>query len=117
LKNRLNIKKKNQKKDDQTKKKKTTKIVWRIKLKDNKTSTKCQREEKCQGEKLRKKLWGPEIVLKCKTTKEIIQSILRPSLLLSIYNYCKFTVSWKKNRKKRWFYFEIYATTGHERNC
>jgi hypothetical protein len=79
--------------------------------------TKYQGEEKCQGEKLRKKLWGPEIVLKCKTTKEIIQSILRPSLLLSIYNYCKFTVLWEKNRKKRWFYFEIYATTGHGRHC
>jgi hypothetical protein len=43
-------------------------------------------------------LWAPEIVHECETTKEIIQSIQRPSLLLSIYNYCKLTVSWKKKK-------------------
>jgi hypothetical protein len=46
-----------------------------------------------KGEKLRTKLGAPEIVHECKTTKEIIQSIQRPS-------YCKLTMSWKKNRKK-----------------
>jgi hypothetical protein len=32
-----------------------------------------------KGEKLRTKLGAPEIVHECKTTKEIIQSIQRPS--------------------------------------
>ena len=42
-------------------------------------------------------LWAPEIVHECKTTKEIIQSIQRPNLLLSIYS----VVELKKKKKRR----------------